>query len=410
MNTHLAIAAVTATLRQVLYDSVGADVGGMEVTILAPDDPYLKNDSPRLNLFLYQVTPSAAWRNVDVPGLREDGTLVSRKQVGLDLHYLLTAYGKSTATNPEVHAVLGSAVRTLHEKPVLTRQTILKVVSSLDPYLRQSDLADQLDLVKLTLQPLSLEELSKLWSVFFQTPYRPSVGYQASVVVIEGKKAPRPALPVRDRDVYVRTFKQPVIERVFPASGEYEPILSGATVIIAGTQLEGDVTRLIIDGQELSLDTLSQTQATFQLPQGLKAGVHALQITQKTLIGRPPTPHSGIESNVAAFIVCPRIVKITLTGSAHMGELRIELTPPVGRGQRAVLLLNQIGTTQAESARYSLAAEPRGSDDPPEQNELFFKFERVQGGTYLVRVQVDGAESALNVVDETYDAPKVSIA
>lgn len=36
-----------------------------------------------------------------------------------------------------------------------------------------------------------LEEMSKLWSVFFQTPYSLSIGYRASVVSIEADERPR---------------------------------------------------------------------------------------------------------------------------------------------------------------------------------------------------------------------------
>ena len=42
---------------------------------------------------------------------------------------------------------------------------------------------------------MNLEELSKLWSVFFQTPYALSIAYQASVVLIEPDLEPIDAAP-----------------------------------------------------------------------------------------------------------------------------------------------------------------------------------------------------------------------
>jgi hypothetical protein len=41
--------------------------------------------------------------------------------------------------------------------------------------------------VRVTLQPLSLEEMSRLWSTF-QTQYRLSVAYEVSVVLIDSAR------------------------------------------------------------------------------------------------------------------------------------------------------------------------------------------------------------------------------
>ncbi len=52
-------------------------------------------------------------------------------------------------------------------------------------------------------KPLNLEELSKLWSVFFQTAYKLSMAYIANLVLIEADaETPRPTLPVRSRNIY----------------------------------------------------------------------------------------------------------------------------------------------------------------------------------------------------------------
>ena len=46
---------------------------------------------------------------------------------------------------------------------------------------------EEVELVKFTQLPLSLEELGKLWSVFFQTTHVLSVAFQGTVVLIEGR-------------------------------------------------------------------------------------------------------------------------------------------------------------------------------------------------------------------------------
>lgn len=72
-------------------------------------------------------------------------------------------------------------VRALNSRPVLTRQMIQETLANpAYGYLGKSNLGEAIELVKFTPLPLSLEELSKLWSVFFQTPYTLSVAYQGT--------------------------------------------------------------------------------------------------------------------------------------------------------------------------------------------------------------------------------------
>ena len=62
--------------------------------------------------------------------------------------------------------MLGVTVRDIHAKPVLMRQMIEDAIAS-EPFLATSNLADAVEQIKFTPLTLSLEELSKLWSVFF---------------------------------------------------------------------------------------------------------------------------------------------------------------------------------------------------------------------------------------------------
>ena len=94
----------------------------------APDEIELGADKqPRLNLYLYQVTPNAAWRNMCFPALDASGRQIANPPLALDLHYMLTAYG---ALDLQAEVLLGYAMLLLHETPVLARAAIRK---SLDP-------------------------------------------------------------------------------------------------------------------------------------------------------------------------------------------------------------------------------------------------------------------------------------
>jgi hypothetical protein len=434
MSNFLAIATVTATLSQVLQAAVGADVPGATVTTARPDNAGDGTPATKVNIYLYQVTPNAAWRNADLPTRGPDGQLMQRPQVALDLHYLLTFYGNETELEPQ--RLLGAAVRTLHARPVLTRQMIRDTVSSV-PFLASSNLADSVELVKFTPIPLALEELSKLWSVFLQTPYVLSIAYQGTVVLIESEEAPQAALPVRERNIYVVPFRQPIIEQVMSQAGPDQPIAAGSTLIVVGKQLRADITQVRIFGVEVTPQEVSDTQISLQLaspplPAGvLRAGVQGVQVVQPLLIGTPPVPHAGVESNAAAFVLRPTITKtngnydITISNlqvggdGTRSADVAVKLTPEVGKTQRVVLLLNERNPPADRPPRaYRFDAPSRDEPGAPETTDtITISIAGVQAGAYLVRVQVDGAESLLDVdTDETsatfnqYISPMVNIA
>jgi Pvc16 N-terminal domain len=118
----------------------------------------------------------------------------------------LSFQGNDVELEPE--RLLGSVVRALHARPVLTGPVIQRVTQA-GTILAGSNLAEGPELVKFTPLPLTLEELSKLWSVLFQTPYSLSIAYQGSVVLIDGAEAPEPAPPVREPVVSVEPFEVP---------------------------------------------------------------------------------------------------------------------------------------------------------------------------------------------------------
>ncbi|MGD2114505.1 MAG: DUF4255 domain-containing protein, partial [Acidobacteriota bacterium] len=139
MSNFLGIATVTAALRRTLQEAVAADVPGATVTVRRPEAAQ-PNPAPVVNLYLFQVTPNAAWRTADLPTRDARGRTVQRPRVALDLHYLLSFYGDESTLEPE--RLLGSVVRRLHEWPVLGRGQIETTIA--DPafaFLAASDLA-----------------------------------------------------------------------------------------------------------------------------------------------------------------------------------------------------------------------------------------------------------------------------
>ena len=134
-------------------------------------------------MFLYHAAPNPAWRNADLRNRRPKGELISQAQAGLDLHYILTFYGKEVELEPQ--RLLGSTVRTLVDQPILTADMIRDTINNPNfDYLQDSTLADQVERVTIVPSFLSTDDLSKIWSVFFQTPYTLSFACQGGAVLI----------------------------------------------------------------------------------------------------------------------------------------------------------------------------------------------------------------------------------
>ncbi len=427
MSNYLTIATVTATLRHVLEEAQPA--GGLpdfRVTTQRPDgaDARDRQQTARANIYLYQVNSNPAWRNNDLPTRNSNGDVVQRPRAALDLHYLISCYGEEQRLLPQV--VLGKIVASLHAQPVLTRKVIEQALRKPEfSDLRVSNLGAEVERVKLTPTPLSLEELSKLWSVFFQTAYTLSVAYQASVVFIDTDDSPMTPLPVREPKVFVMPFRQPVIESVESAQGARAPITPESSLLLRGKQLRGDVTRVRIGGSEQTLDpqNISNEEINLPVPSGLRAGVQSVQLVQPMEMGVPPVAHAGFESNAAPFILHPTI-KVAVSdaiGKTKDGTklfsatITVKFTPKVGRTQRVMLLLNEISESPAEDPRpsYSFPAPKDNGITAPEASDtaaIAFPVTGVARGAYLVRVQVDGAQSQpLSDAKGGYVGPKVTI-
>jgi len=186
MSSPLAVATVTAVLQNFLQNSVTdlAAVLGGSITISTEPPDRIDNGaaSPdRINLFLFQATENQGWRNLALPSRARSGDRISNPFLALDLSYLLTAYGSGPL---HAEALLGHAMFVLHEMPVLTRDAIRAVTLSppqppLLAGLTISELADQIEQIKIVPQVMSVEEMSKIWTAL-QSQYRPTAVYKAS--------------------------------------------------------------------------------------------------------------------------------------------------------------------------------------------------------------------------------------
>jgi Pvc16 N-terminal domain/IPT/TIG domain len=408
VTSPLGIATVTAVLKDLLNDglansNLAASVGSVTVSALPPDRIGTGAEEPsRLNVFLYQITGNQGWRNEGFPSRDGAGTRVSHPPLALDLHYLVTAYG---AADLDAEILLGYAAQVLHETSVLTRNLIRKTFSVASPVTDKllpasvtdrnpADLADQVEMCKIVPRYLTAEDLSRLWSAM-QARYRPSIAYDVSVVLIEVTTPSKAALPVRVPIVRVEPMKLPSIEYVEPAIA-----LDGDTVMIIGSGLKGpSTTKVRISGALVAPPSggVSDTAIGVTLPTGLLAGLHPLQVVHEVDLGEPPVPHAGagFESNVAAFVVAPQITTATPITVAAGSTLVVDVSPPVASDQRLSVLIGE----------QALVVPRRPANGPPTSTSVEVDIpDDFSTGTFLLRVQVDGAVSALDVDDDENSA------
>jgi len=408
MSNFLAIATVTAALKRLLQAAASQAVTGAVVRTGRPEAPANGGVvAPGIDLYLFQVTPNPALVNDDLPTRRADASVIQRPRLALDLHYLLTFRGNETDLEPQ--RLLGNATRSLHATPFISQNLIALALGDFGFLTAPlpSNLADAFELVKLMPLRLTLEELSKLWSVFFQIPYNLSIAYQASVVVLEGTETPMQALPVLERRLYVMPFDHATIEQVESLAGPGLPIFAGDTLILRGSQLKRDPTRVVVRGVSVSPSSVAPTEVRVPLTappfpaNGLRAGAQGVSVVHPLMMGVPPVEHGGFESNIAAFVLRPRLTAVTAPDSTHVNTT---LFPAVGKGQRTVLLLNTVPGGAA--AAYVFSQPPAAADTPT----INFVISGVPAGSYFVRVQVDGGESPV-VLDPANPAfgPTVAI-
>jgi len=401
MSNALAIATVTTALAQIVRTAVQSVVPGSDVLTERPDST--APTGPRVRLFLHQVSTNAALRNNDLLTRASNGNVMKRPTAALDLHYLLAFYGNENELEPQ--RMLGAAVRDIHAKPVLMRQMIQDAVAS-EPFLAGSNLVDAAEQIKFAPLPLSLEELSKLWSVFFQAPYALSVAYQGTVVLIESEEHAQAALPVlrrgeEDRGVNTVVGPFPTIERIHigapeardrgPRPPSYPSAQLGAMVTIMGRNLGGETVTIRFDHARLSisksvvvpLEDRSNSELAIVVPNDAPsqlewaAGLYTVAVI---------VTHGAAErtTNQLPLSFAPKIVGIAPPNPVApvSGNVTLTITchPQVRPTQRATLLI----------ADREVAAQAH----PADTDTLEFLVEDVPIVTdAVVRLRIDGVDS-----------------
>ncbi len=132
-----------------------------QISFLSPKDA-ANLKPPQISVYLYNVTELAAMRNPPTANS-------SKPPMYLNLRYLITPITQ----NPEDdQVVLGKILQLFHETSILRGSNL------------QGILSESGEDLKVVLDGLTIEDLSKIWSIL-TTPYRLSVSYTVYPVKIE---------------------------------------------------------------------------------------------------------------------------------------------------------------------------------------------------------------------------------
>ncbi len=399
MSNELAISAVTLALRNYLIEGVTLTnapaslniTRGLEITTL-PLHKVRENFKFEnvVNLLLYRTEQNAAWRNRPLPTQPESST----PPLPLDLEYLVTAYGEDEREEVGQY-ILGQAMRFLHDFPFIPRQRFQLA-------LPEANVHQQIERVKVTERPLSTDELSKLWTVF-QTQYRISAAYLATVVLIDSRAPSRSALPVLTRGKDDRGFdaiagSPPAIHAARAASG-FSAVTLGNDLVVEGEHLDiagfkASVRQGLLGSDAhpppviLGVTPVDPTQARVKLPPlgggvaaAWPAGIYSIAL----VLSMPGKPDYA--TNEVPFALAPVITVTVDFPPAHAGtfDVTIEATPQIREGQTVLVFWD--GTPIAPAS----VTTPL---DPNAPTTVKFTVTS-EKGTHRVRLRVDGIDSIL---------------
>lgn len=398
MSNHLAIATVTATLFNIL--DAGKEEAGTSITTLPPDKARDNGSGNQVNLFLYHTAINSAWRNMDFPRQVKPGE-TGHPPLALTLYYLVTAYGASD-DDIAAHRVLGRAMSNLHDHPLLGREEF----QGANAQLAASDLHEQVERVRITPEPLSLDDMYKLWSSF-QSQYRPSAAYQVSVVLIESERPAKTPLPVLSRSEgdtgaaaqadLIPPF--PAVEGVTPPNAQ-PAARTGDAVLLAGHHLDGDSVDVVLRHPRAEDPIVrapeagsTDTELTVVLSGGdWMAGIY----TVSAVIHRAGEPDRV--TNELPLVLAPRLTSLP-PDPVDLGSgntLTVECEPAALKAQKPLLLLGdrQIAAKPFGDSSSSLDFRVTDENDEP----------LVEPGEHFIRLRVDGVDSLL-VLDYTQRPP-----
>ncbi len=143
-----------------------------EITFKSPKE--IKDDggsTNKVSLFLYQILENHYLKNEEPQRISD--TELKLPPLSLDLLYLVTPYSDDKT---QEKIILGKVMQIFHDNAVLTGTVLQGSLSGTD------------EEIKLLFNPISLDDLTKIWSAFKDVAYRLSVSYLVTPIRIDSTR------------------------------------------------------------------------------------------------------------------------------------------------------------------------------------------------------------------------------
>jgi len=182
MSSYRAIRDVDRTLSELLWANLRSDteITGIlanqnQISFAAPFQ-LIENAEPDgnfLNLFLYRIAENGDLKNQ--PLERHEPNRLRIPPLALNLFYLLTPLTQNRDSWENAHRLLGKVMHVFYEHSIVRGQEL------------QGELRTHAEELRIVLNPISLEDITKLWSALAR-PYHLSISYEVKVVFIDSER------------------------------------------------------------------------------------------------------------------------------------------------------------------------------------------------------------------------------
>ncbi len=206
------------------------------------------------------------------------------------------------------------------------------------------------------------------------------------------------------RNIYVEPFVKPVLYGIVSSAGASAPFFFGDALIILGDSLSGDDMVVKIGNTEImpNFQSIKRDRIEIRLSDpSISAGICAVQAICRVYMGNPKALRNGPSSNILSFKLSP---KIAVSFDDKKKEIILNVEPSIKKTQKLRLLLNKI-RTEGSADSYNIKIPSREEDT----KVLNVSIPDIASGKYLVRLEVDGALSPLDMENGIYAKPSIEV-
>lgn len=166
MYEYTAIADVGITLIELLGEKM-PDIKD-SIMLISPGE-IEATDNVLLSLFLYQINENVYMKNQNMR-MSESTQWQKYPPLQLDLYYILTSHPSGipdkTERTKQQHSILGRAMQVLYDNSILKGDVLRGTLNQ-----------NEEDELHITICPLNLDDITKIWTTFQDKTYKTSVCY-----------------------------------------------------------------------------------------------------------------------------------------------------------------------------------------------------------------------------------------